>query len=164
MPKKSTPKKSDVKKDTEGKPGSQGKKKSTRGKTSRKEKSSEVSKDEQTGISHEQGSSSPPSDGKFKKGDPRINRTQPGPGRPKNSFRKKCRRMINTPKSWRSVRRIMKNDKHPLFGMMWKELAAHGHGKAPQVILTPTNPNPENTARFIHEMLEEMDEKTTGEK
>lgn len=125
-----------------------------------------VSKTEETVSSTEIGSSpeSLPRQKGFRKGDPNINRTIPGPGRPKNSFRKKCRRMIDKPSTWNSVRRILKDRKHPLFATMWKEVAAHGHGKAPQVILTPSNPNPENTARFIHEMLEQMDETTTGEK
>src|ERR1700749_2501653 len=39
--------------------------------------------------------------GTFVKGDPRINRTKPGPGRPRGKFARKCRKVLNNPGTWR---------------------------------------------------------------
>lgn len=65
----------------------------------------------------------------FQKGDPRINRTIPGPGRPPGKFARKCRRVLANPKTWRAVRRTLKDEENPHFKGMWAEVANRGHGR-----------------------------------
>ena len=65
----------------------------------------------------------------FEKGDPRINRTIPGPGRPKDRFKKWCRKLVMDKRTKRSVRQILRDKDHPAYKAMWSEIAAHGFGK-----------------------------------
>jgi hypothetical protein len=67
--------------------------------------------------------------GAFVAGDPRINRTKPGPGRPTDRFKKWCRKQVGSAVTKKAVRRILKNPNHPAFKAMWSTLAEHGHGK-----------------------------------
>lgn len=67
--------------------------------------------------------------GQFVPGDPRINRTKPGPGRPPGKFARKCRRVLNNKNTWRAVRRTLKNENSPHFKGMWAEVANRGHGR-----------------------------------
>jgi hypothetical protein len=76
-------------------------------------------------------SDSPPKrkDGRFTKGDPRINRTIPGPGRPRGKFARKCRRVLNNPKTWKAVRRTIQNPDNPAMKSMWSTVADRGYGR-----------------------------------
>lgn len=74
-------------------------------------------------------SSKPKRPGAFVPGDPRINRTKPGPGRPRGKFARKCRRVLNGTKTWRAVRRTLHNEKNPAFSAMWKEVTNRGYGR-----------------------------------
>lgn len=76
-----------------------------------------------------EGKAKKPNPGAFKPGDPRINRTKAGPGRPANRFKKRCQKMVMRPSSWKAVKRIMRNANHPAFRAMWNTVAEHGFGK-----------------------------------
>ena len=67
--------------------------------------------------------------GTFVKGDPRINRKIPGPGRPPGKFARKCRRILNRPKTWGAVRRVLQNENNPAMKGMWAEVSNRGYGR-----------------------------------
>jgi hypothetical protein len=73
--------------------------------------------------------------GGFVKGDPRINRTKPGPGRRTNRFKKRCARALENPKMWRNLRRALLEQKDSGAAHAWfKTLAAYGHGAPTQKV------------------------------
>lgn len=63
--------------------------------------------------------------GQFAKGDPRINRTKPGPGRPKNSLKRWMRKQLKHKATKRSVRKILKNPNSPAFNSVYSTLLAY---------------------------------------
>lgn len=84
--------------------------------------------------------------GTFVPGDPRINRTKPGPGRPRGKFARKCRKVLNNPRTWRAVRTVLKNPDNPAMKGMWAEVANRGYGRQGSAginIDLPNNPNGE---------------------
>ena len=70
----------------------------------------------------------------FTKGDERINRTKPGPGRPKNAYKKWCRRVLENPRTKRAVRSVLHDPESGAFATMYKELAARAYGKPEQPV------------------------------
>lgn len=66
--------------------------------------------------------------GAFVAGDPRINRTKPGPGRPKDKFKRLCQKL--TMRSARKyARRILRNPNHPHYMSALRWASEHGFGK-----------------------------------
>lgn len=70
-----------------------------------------------------------PRAGTFVKGDPRINRTKAGPGRPTDRFKKWCAKVIADPRTRKAVRRVLHNPRNKAQTSMWKAVAAHAHGQ-----------------------------------
>jgi hypothetical protein len=68
----------------------------------------------------------------FVAGDPRINRTKPGPGRPRNEFKAWCAEVLDKDVTRKQVEKIMKNGNHRAFKSMFSELADRAYGKANQ--------------------------------
>lgn len=64
----------------------------------------------------------------FVPGDPRINRTKPGPGRPKDKFKRLCQR-LTLRATRKHVRRILRDPNHQYFMQAVKWASENGFGK-----------------------------------
>jgi hypothetical protein len=72
--------------------------------------------------------------GQFVKGDPRINRTKPGPGRTPDAFKRWCRKQLSRKVVVRACKDVIANPNHPSWNSAVKMLAAYGYGQ-PQASL-----------------------------
>lgn len=70
-----------------------------------------------------------PNAGSFKKGDPRINRTRPGPGRPTEAFKAMCAKLLSRKSVVRQIRRVVRDSDHDAWLGALKTLAAYAHGQ-----------------------------------
>lgn len=70
-----------------------------------------------------------PRAGTFVAGDPRINRTKAGPGRPTDKFKRWCAKVIADPRTRKAVRRVLHNPRNKAQTSMWKAVASHAHGQ-----------------------------------
>ena len=68
--------------------------------------------------------------GTFRKGDPRINRTKPGPGRPPDEFRQICRRLASRKATVVQIEKILTDGDHPHFMKALAWAADRGFGRA----------------------------------
>lgn len=50
-------------------------------------------------------------------------------GRPPDWLRRQADDLLAAPESWSQVEAILKNNAHPMFGVMWGKLADRAHGK-----------------------------------
>jgi hypothetical protein len=72
--------------------------------------------------------------GRFKKGDPRINRTKPGTGRPPDAFKAMCQRLASSEDVRKSVAEILQDSTSPLFVGALKWATENGYGKPKESI------------------------------
>ena len=63
----------------------------------------------------------------FVKGDPRINRTIPGPGRPPEAFQEMCRSLACSAEAAAAI--ALQDSTHPAFIGALKWATEHGYGK-----------------------------------
>ena len=78
-----------------------------------------------------------PKPGTFAVGDPRINRTKPGPGRPTDKARAEWLALAKTGRATLRKAKILNNAEHPLFAFALKHSTEHGEGKPAQPIVGP---------------------------
>lgn len=65
----------------------------------------------------------------FVKGDPRINRTKPGPGRVPDAFRAMCRELASRTMTFKVVTEILTDSDHPHFMSALRWCSEYGYGK-----------------------------------
>lgn len=68
--------------------------------------------------------------GTFEKGDKRINRTIPGPGRPKDEFKQRMRALASDEKVEQELIAILSDADHPQFLKALAYATEHGYGRA----------------------------------
>lgn len=72
--------------------------------------------------------------GSFVKGDPRINRSKPGPGRPPNRWKRLMQRIANKPHVLRRLRTMLQDGEYGDFLDAFKFVVEQGYGKAGQSV------------------------------
>src|SRR5690242_9932012 len=72
--------------------------------------------------------------GTFTKGDPRINRTIPGPGRTPDAFKAMCAELASSKEVEQNVRLILQDPDHPLYLGALKWATENGYGKPDQKV------------------------------
>lgn len=55
-------------------------------------------------------------------------------GRKPEVYRALCESLISSPEAQASVKKILKDDRHPHFAVMYRHLAEHAHGKPMQPV------------------------------
>jgi hypothetical protein len=68
------------------------------------------------------------------KGDARINRTKPGPGRFPKRFEKWCQKQILAKQVRKATRKILKNPEHRHHSTTWRNVAAYAAGQPKQSV------------------------------